>query len=218
MPRKPAPRVPLSRDRVLRTALALVDKDGLEALSMRKLAAALSVEAMSLYNHVKNKDDIVAGMLDIVASEIEIPEGALDWREALRARTVAAHEAFVRRPWAARIWMTKSSPSLVRLEQSDSVLRCLRDAGLPAEVVYSAYHMLDGFALGYALQRQDFSFSEEELKLMVADFLMDFPSERLPDFAEHVRQHMDPGFAASDSFEFGLDLILDGLERLRPVR
>jgi len=210
--------MPLSRDRVLRTALALVDEDGLEALSMRKLAAALSVEAMSLYNHVKNKEDIVAGMLDIVASEIEMPEGELGWRAALRARTVAAYEAFVRRPWAARIWMTRSSPSLARLEQSDAVLRCLRDAGLPAEIVYSAYHMLDGFALGYAMQRQYFSFSGKELEQMVEDFLKDFPTDRLPDFAEHARQHVDPGFAASDSFEFGLDLILDGLERLRPVR
>jgi len=213
MAHKTAPRTPLSRDRILRTALAIVDKNGLEALSMRKLAAELGVDAMSLYNHVKNKEDIVSGMLEVVASEIEFPEDAPDWRGALRARTIAAHQAFVRRPWAARIWM-ETMPSLDRLAQSDAVLRCLRQAGLPPSVVYSAYHALDGFALGYALQRLDFPLPRKQVKRLVADFLREFPTADYPDFTEHVRQHVDPEFVASDSFEFGLDLILDGLERL----
>ncbi len=193
----------------------MVDKGGLEGLSMRKLAAELGVEAMSLYNHVKNKDDIVAGMLDLIASEIELPEQAQDWREALRARTIAAHQAFVRRPWAAKIWMSGSSPSTHRIAQSDAILRCLREAGLPATAVYSAYHALDGYALGYALQRLDFPYSRSELKALAMDFLSELPTETYPDFTEHVLQHVDEEFAASDSFEFGLDLILDGLERLR---
>jgi AcrR family transcriptional regulator len=193
----------------------MVDKGGLEALSMRKLAAELGVEAMSLYNHVKNKDDIVSGMLELIAGEIELPDHVQDWREALRARTIAAHQAFVRRPWAARIWMSASSLSPHRLAQSDAVLRCLREAGLPPTVAYSAFHALDGFALGYAMQRLDFPYSKKELKRLASDFLADFPSETYPDFAEHVVQHMDPKFAASDSFEFGLDLILDGLDRSR---
>jgi AcrR family transcriptional regulator len=193
----------------------MVDKGGLEALSMRKLAAELGVEAMSLYNHVRNKDDIVSGMLELIAGEIELPDQVDGWREALRARTIAAHQAFVRRPWAARIWMSASLPSATRLAQSDAVLRCLRVAGLPPTVVYSAYHALDGYALGYALQRTDFPYSAKELKRMAKDFLSDFPMASYPDFAEHVSQHFDPDFRASDSFEFGLDLILDGLERLR---
>jgi len=192
----------------------MVDKGGLEALSMRKLAAKLGVEAMSLYNHVKNKEDIVAGMLEIVASEIAFPELDLDWRGALRARAIAAYQAFVRRPWAARIWMT-AAPSSDRLAQSDAVLRCLRQAGLPPTVIYSAYHALDGFALGYALQRLDLPYNTSQLKRLAKDFLQTFPMDAYPDFAEHVNQHMDPAFATSDSFEFGLDLILDGLERLR---
>ena len=196
------------------TALAMVDKGGLEALSMRKLAGELGVEAMSLYNHVKNKDDIVAGMLEIIAGEIEFDDVGDDWRSALRSRTIAAHQAFVRRPWAARIWMS-SMPSIDRFAQSDAVLRCLREAGLPKEVVYSAYHALDGFALGYALQRLDFPYGRKELKRLAAGFLKDFPTDDYPDFTEHVNQHLDPAFATSDSFEFGLDLILDGLERLR---
>src|SRR5579862_6588891 len=137
-------REPLSRARVLQAALGLVDEGGLEALSMRKLAATLGVEAMSLYNYVKNKKDIVAGILDLVAEEIELPTGDVDWRSSLRARTVAAHQAFIRRPWAARIWMS-AMPNLDRLAQSDGVLRCLREAGLAPGVVYSAYHALEGY-------------------------------------------------------------------------
>jgi AcrR family transcriptional regulator len=219
MPGRPATKAPLSRDRVLRTALALVDERGLEALSMRKLAAELGVEAMSLYNHVENKDDIVAGILDLVAAEIEFPAAERDWRAALRARTVAAHQAFVRRPWAARVWMTAAKMSDSRLEQADAVLRCLRDAGLSNSVIYRAYHALDGYALGYALQRLDFSsFAGEELERMARDFLDALPREEYPDFALHVEHHLDPAFASADSFEFGLDLILDGLDRLREDR
>jgi AcrR family transcriptional regulator len=213
MPRT-STRQPLTRERVLRTALAMVDKGGLEALSMRKLAAELGVEAMSLYNHVKNKDDIVSGMLNIVASEIELPEGDLEWRQALRARAIAAYEAFVRRPWAARIWMSASSVSMDRFAQSDAALRFLREAGLPAPAIYSAYHALDGYALGYAMQRADFPYTPRQLKKMAKDFFAEFPVDDYPDFAEHVRQHFDPEFVSKDSFEFGLDMILDGLERL----
>jgi AcrR family transcriptional regulator len=212
----PRTRVPLSRDRVLRTALTMVDEGGLEALSMRKLAAKLNVDAMSLYNHVENKDDIVAGILGLVAGEIELPEHVLDWRAALRARTVASYQMFVRRPWAARIWMSgPSSVSLDRLAQSDAVLRCLREAGLSPTTIYSAYHALDGFALGYAMQRLDFPYGRRELQRLAKDFLKDFPVDTYPDFTEHVHQHLDPAFADADSFEFGLDLILDGLDRLR---
>jgi AcrR family transcriptional regulator len=218
MPRTSSTRAPLTRERVLRAALAMVDKGGIESLSMRKLAARLGVEAMSLYNHVKNKDDIVAGMLELVAAEITFPEDAADWREGLRGRTISAYQAFVRRPWAARIWMSSSSPSMNRFAQSNAVLRYLREADLAPQVIYSAYHALDGFALGYALQRQDFPYSPKQIQRMAADFLRDFPTAQYPDFADHVRQHLDPSFAAKDSFEFGLDLILDGLEHLRPAQ
>jgi AcrR family transcriptional regulator len=205
----------MTRARVLRAALKMVDAGGLEALSMRKLATALGVEAMSLYNHVKNKEDIVAGILDLVVEEIELPAGDVDWRSSLRARTVAAYQAFVRHPWAAQIWMSASSPSIERFAQSDGVLRCLREAGLSPTTVYTAYHALDGYALGYALQRRDFPFGPTQLRRLAKDFLAGFPTENYPDFAEHVRQHLDEHFTSKDSFEFGLDLILDGLDRLR---
>jgi AcrR family transcriptional regulator len=211
----PAPRPSLSRERVLRAALALVDERGLDELSMRKLASELDVEAMSLYNHVKGKDDILAGILDLVASEIEQPGEDLGWKDALRARSIAAYEAFVRRPWAARIWMSASEVSISRFAQYDGVLRWLRESGLHPLLVYRAYHVLDGYVLGYALQHQEFSYTDRELQALAQDFLRDFPQDDYPDFAEHVRQHLDPAFTrGGGSFEFGLDLILDGLERL----
>jgi len=122
MARTTKAREPLSRDRVLRTALALVDHRGIEGLSMRKLAQELGVEAMSLYNHVESKDDIVAGMLDLVAAEIDLPADDADWKAGLRGTAISAHEAFGRRPWAARIWMSASRPSPVRFAHADEYL------------------------------------------------------------------------------------------------
>ena len=210
-----AKREALNRERVLRAAMAVADSEGLDALSMRRLGQELGVEAMSVYNHVRNKDDLVGGMLELVSQEVQLPADELDWRGALRARTVSAHQAFIRHPWAAQIWMSGPiSPTSTRIAQSDAVLRCLREGGLSPQVIYSAYHALDGYALGYALQRASFPFSRAQLNQMAKAFLEEFSPTDNPEFAEHIRQHGDPAFTSTDSFEFGLDLILDGLERL----
>ncbi len=208
----PRARKPLSRERVLHAALALVDRDGLEALSMRRLAKELGVEAMSLYNHVENKEDVVAGILDLVAAEIEPPAERLSWKEALRARAVSAHDAFLRRPWAARIWMSAGRPSDDHFADADAILRRLREAGLSASLTYRAFHVFNGYILGHALQSLEFPYDDEELKQQAAAFLHTFPAEAYPDLADHIRGHADPEDDAG-SFEFGLDLILDGLER-----
>ncbi|HSP73080.1 MAG TPA: TetR/AcrR family transcriptional regulator C-terminal domain-containing protein [Gaiellaceae bacterium] len=204
----------LSRERVLRAALRLVDTRGLEALSMRKLAQDLGVEAMSLYNHVENKEDIVAGILDLVGEDVEPPAEGIDWKTALRQRAIAAHEAFARRPWAARIWMSSSRPSPERFAHGDAVLRCLREAGFSPGLTYRAFHLLEGYTLGYTLQQSDFPYSGKEVEQIAERFLRDFPADDYPYLAEHIEQHLEPHGEAG-SFEFGLDLILDGLERLR---
>jgi AcrR family transcriptional regulator len=215
MARTTKAREPLSRDRVLRTALALVDHRGIEGLSMRKLAQELGVEAMSLYNHVESKDDIVAGMLDLVAAEIDLPADDADWKAGLRGTAISAHEAFGRRPWAARIWMSASRPSPVRFAHADTVLRRLREAGFSPDVIYRAYHVLEGYALGYTLQQLELPYDASELEQMAKRFLADFPADDYPDLAAHIRQHQEPHDAETGSFELGLDLILDGLDRLR---
>ena len=207
-------RRPLTRERVLRAALAFVDERGLEELSMRKLAQELGVEAMSLYNHVENKDDIVNGVVGLVVDEIAPPAGS-DWKAALRQSAISAHDALSRHRWAAQVWMTAGS-GRDRMGHAEAALRCLRDAGFSKDLTYHAFHVWQGYALGFTLQELNFPHDREELKEMAARFLLDFPTDEYPHLAEHIEQHVEPPHAEhSGAFEFGLDLILDSLERLR---
>jgi AcrR family transcriptional regulator len=208
-------RVPLSRERVLRVALAFVDERGLEALSMRKLAQELGVEAMSLYNHVANKDDLVNGIVDLVANEAESPAAGRDWKTELRRSAISAHEAFRRHPWAARIWMSAGGMNDDRMRHADAILRALREAGFSEELTYHGFHVLNGYALGFTLQELNFPYDREQLERIATRFLSSFPADEYPYLAEHVRQHLEPHDENRGAFEFGLDLILDSLERLR---
>ena len=122
-------RTPLSKERVLRAAVALADADGIEALSMRRLARELGVEAMSLYNHVKNKDEILSGIIDLVTAEIELPEVAGDWKAAMRRSAISAKEVFVRHEWASPLMLSQQSGGPAGLHLSEWKLRTLREAG-----------------------------------------------------------------------------------------
>jgi AcrR family transcriptional regulator len=207
-------RRPLTRERVLRAALAFADDRGLEELSMRKLAQDLGVEAMSLYNHVENKDDIVDGIVDLIVGEVELPAGS-DWKAALRQSAISAHEALTRHRWAAKVWMT-SGTRRDRMGHAEAALRCLREAGFSSDLTYHAFHVWQGYAIGFTLQELNFPHDREQLKEMAAKFLLDFPRDEYPHLAEHIEQHVEPPHAEhSGAFEFGLDLILDSLERLR---
>jgi AcrR family transcriptional regulator len=210
-----AARKPLTRERVLRTALRLADKGGIESLSMRKLAQELGVEAMSLYNHVKNKDDIIGGLVDLVAQEMEPAPDDVDWKTALRRTSISAHDAHNRHPWAAAIWMRSGGASPVRFAYADAMLRALRRADLSDDLIYHGYHSLTVHVMGFTLQERNFQFDEAELRELAGKFLETFPSDEYPELAEHIRQHMEPSEGSHGTFEFGLDLILDGLERLR---
>jgi AcrR family transcriptional regulator len=220
MPRKTRTRTnarrPLTRERVLRAALAFADERGLEELSMRKLAQELGGEAMSLYNHVEGKDDIVSGMIGLIVGEIEAPSPDADWKTALRQSAISAHEALTRHRWAASVWMTSGGSGRDRMRHAEAALRCFREAGFPPDLTYHAYHVWQGYALGFTLQELNFPHDRESLKAMAARFLRDFPTDEYPNLAEHIEQHIDPPHAEHQgAFEFGLDLILDSLERLR---
>jgi AcrR family transcriptional regulator len=209
-------RRPLTRERVLRAALAFADERGLEELSMRKLAQELGVEAMSLYNHVENKDDIVNGMIGLIVAEIEAPSPGGDWKAELRKSAISAHEALSRHRWAASVWMSAGGAGGDRMRHANAALRSFREAGFPRDLTYHAYHVWQGYALGFTLQELNFPHDRESLKAMAARFLRDFPTDEYPDLAEHIEQHIDPPHAEHQgAFEFGLDLILDSLERLR---
>jgi AcrR family transcriptional regulator len=207
-------RDPLSRAKVLDTAVALADDSGIGSVTMRKLGEALGVEAMSLYNHVANKDDILDGIVDVVASEIELPLDGADWKSALRRTAISFHEALLRHPWAGSIWMRRGV-SAARLRHGDAVLRSLREGGFSKDLTYHAFHILEAHVLGFTLQQLSFPFDKEELAELAARFLRDFPADEYPDLAEHIKQHMEPRHDDAGAFEIGLDLILDGLERVR---
>jgi AcrR family transcriptional regulator len=210
-------RAPLNRDRVLRTAVALADEEGLESLSMRRLAKELGVEAMSLYNHVENKEDLLAGILDSVLREVELPNDTTDWKAAIRRYAVSKHDVFRRHPWAPNLQLPPSAASVLEIqgEQMEWRLRCLREGGFSADLTYHALHVLDAHVMGFTVWEQSHSFAPGELADLAAQFLARIPRDRYPYVYEHVEQHMT-GFAKGVSaFELVLDLLLDGLERMR---
>ena len=211
------PRVPLSRERVLQAAIRLADENGFESLSMRKLGEELGVQAMSLYNHVANKDDLRDGIVDIVMEEIEVPPGDLDWKPALRQSAISAYEALIRHPWACSLML--ASPRLIpaRMEWMEGVLKTLREGGFSPELTHHAYHALDSHITGFTLWVVSFPFdTREELVDLAEGFLRQIRPDRYPYVIEHAHQHLEePDPDEPSEFEFGLDLILDGLERMQ---
>jgi AcrR family transcriptional regulator len=211
------PRVPLSRDRVVRAAIKLADEAGLDSLSMRKLGQELGVEAMSLYNHVANKDDVLDGIADIVVSEIEVPSAGADWRSAMRRRAISAREVFARHPWATGLLESRTNPSPARLGYPEAVIGCLREAGFSPAMALHAFNALDSYIYGFAIQEKSFDFpSSEEIADVAGATLGQLPAAEYPYLRELIVEYvLKTGFDYGDEFEFGLDLILDALERLR---
>jgi AcrR family transcriptional regulator len=210
-----APRVPLSRDRVLHAAVALADESGSESLSMRKLGEAVGVEAMSLYHHVANKDDLLDGMIDVVFSEIDLPSVEGDWKTVMRQRAISARRVLSRHGWAIRFMESRTSPGPATLRHHDAVIGCLRNAGFSIELAAHAFSVLDSYIYGFALQERSLPFdTPEETAELAQDILAQFPADEYPHLAELTTQHvLQPGYDYGSEFEFGLDLILDGLER-----
>jgi AcrR family transcriptional regulator len=202
---------------VLRAAIELADEGGIEALSMRKLGQRLGVEAMSLYNHVANKDDLEDGIVELVLGEIELPPDGADWKEAIRRTAISSYETLIRHRWACSVMMRGSTVSPARLQWMEAVLRTLREAGFSADLTHHAYHALDSHITGFALWQVSMPFdTREELVDLAEDVLREIPTDEYPYFIEHAEQHLAPSSPdGTTEFEFGLDLILDGLERLR---
>ncbi len=197
---------------MLRAALDFADENGIETLSMRKLGQELGVEAMSLYNHVANKDDILDGIADAVWGEIDATSDETDWKTAIRRSAVSAHEAFLRH--RRTFSLVASRGGLARLRYIDSVLANLQGAGFSDETTYHALHVLDGYIFGFTLQMLNFEFDAEELGNMTESFFREISADAYPYLSEHVKQHVSR-HGDTSGFEFGLDLILDGLGRIR---
>ncbi len=210
------PRLPLTRDRILQAALALADEGGVESLTMRKLGQKLGFEAMSLYNHVANKDDVLDGILDLVLGESEPPSPAGDWDAAIRASAVSVHDALRHHPWACTLLMAPGRVRPARLRYMDLLLGRLREAGFSPETTYHAYHVLDGHIFGFSLWETSHTYTAEEVSNFVAKFAQTITVEAYPYLHEHAQQHFSEGpHREVSAFEFGLDLIVDGLKKIR---
>ena len=203
----------------MRAAMVLADKRGLEALTMRNLGQELGVEAMSLYNHVANKDDIIDGIVDLVFSEIALPSARSNWKAAMRGRAISAHEALLRHSWAPSLMQSRTRPGPATLRHHDSVLGSLRNAGFTLVMAAHAVSVIDGYVYGFALQQINLPLqSREQVAEVGQNILLQLAGE-YPHLAEMITDHaMKPGYDYAEEFEFGLDLILDGLERLRNSR
>ncbi len=211
------PRTPLSRERVLRTAVAFADESGISSLSMRKLGEALGVEAMSLYNYVASKGDLLDGMIDYVFSEIGLPSAEADWKRAMRQRAVSARQVLIRHRWAIGLMESRSSPGPATLRHHDAVIGSLRQAGFPVALAAHAFSVLDSYIYGFALQEASLPFDTGQETADLAQVIMArFTPDEYPHLAELTLEHvLQPDYDHGDEFEFGLDLILDGLERAR---
>ncbi len=208
-------RKPLSRERILAAALELVDEQGIDALSMRKLGQSLGFEAMSLYNHVANKDDLLDGILDLVLAEMEPPDPA-GGLPAIRASALSAHEALRRHACAANMLMSPGRIRPARIQYMEALLATLRGAGLSAETTYHAYHVLDAHIIGFSLWASTHGKMPEHIEDARAWFEEMIPVATLPYLHEHGLQHLDDGpHHDVSAFEFALDLLLGGFERLQ---
>ena len=211
------PRSRLSRERVLRTAIAHADAGGLDALSMRKLAEELYVAPMALYRHVANKDDLIDGMVDVVFSEVGLPSTAPDWRTAMRQRAISLRDVLARHRWAIGLMESRRYPGPANLRHHDAVIGSLRAGGFDMALVAHAYSVLDGYIYGFALTKMNLPFESGDDVAQIAETMLEpFPVNEYPNLVAFLTEHvMKPGYDYGDEFEYGLELILDGLESAR---
>ena len=225
------PRARLSKERVLEAAVALAQRDGIEALTMRKLADELGAGAMSLYHHVGNKEELLDAMVDIVFGEIELPTTEVDWKTAMRRRAISTRAVLNRHRWAVGLMESRRNPGPASIRLHNAVLGCLREGGFSIETTIQAYSVQDAYIYGFALQEKSVPFDDAEGSTEVAQHQvrqfeeaaqaqqMAALAEEYPYLAEVVAGHVaEVGYDFTTAFEYGLDLILDALERRRDAQ
>lgn len=203
----------LSRERIIRAGVAFADENGIGSLSMRKLGEALGVEAMSLYNHVASKAELLDGMIDSVFSEIDLPSDGSGWRAAMHVRALSARQALTRHRWAIGLMESRTSPGPATLRHHDRVIGILRNAGFSVELAAHAYSALDSYIYGFALQEATLPLEGQTAEVAQVIMSRMAPGE-YPHLTELAVEHvLQPGYDYGDEYEFGLGLILDGLDR-----
>lgn len=207
----------LSRDRVLAAAVEIADAGGITALTIRSLADSLGVKPMSVYHHVANKEQILDGIVDLVFAEMELPTIGGEWRAEIHCRAASARRVLRTHPWALPLLESRTSPGPATLRHHDAVLGTLRAGGFPVELTAHAYALLDAFVYGFALQEASLPFEGPDSVAEVAGPMMEaFASGQYPHLVELATEvALQPGYDFGREFEFGLAVVLDGLERLR---
>lgn len=214
MPGKTKTAPSLNRDRIVRAAVTVADRGGFDRLSMRALAQSLGTAPMSLYRHVVNKEDLLDGMVDIVFSEMYVPVVGGDWKTELRKRGVSAREALRRHPWAVGIMETRMHPGPASADHHNATMGCLREAGFRFRETVHAYNLLDAYTYGFALQEKTIPFQTPEESAEMAKTTVGERGPEYPYLAEVIVEFAKKGYDYTEEFEFGLDFILNGLERL----
>ena len=204
----------LTATRVLAGAIDLADRTGIEQFTIRKLAAELDVKPMTIYHHVAGKDAIIDGMVDIVFSEIDLPPAGAHWKAAIRQRCISMRDVLTMHQWAAPLMESRTSPGPATLKHHDSVLGCFRRGGLSVEMTAHAYAIVDSYVYGFALQEANLPFNGgEDIAQLAGAILEGLPMDEFPHLFELTAEHvLQPGYAFGNSFEFGLDLLLAGLQ------
>jgi len=213
----PPERAPLSRDRVLRSAIAVADAGGIGSLTIRSLAQELGVRPMSVYHHVANKDEILDGIVDIVFSEIELPSYDGEWRSEIHRRASSARRVLRGHPWAIGLLESRTSPGPATLRHHDANIGVLRGAGFSVEMTAHAYALIDSYVYGFALQEAALPFERDTVAEVAAPMMKLFATGDYPHLIELTTEFvLQPGYDFGNEFDFGLDLILDGLGRSLP--
>ncbi len=204
----------LNRSRIIQAAVDLADVIGVDALTIRKLAAALDVKPMSIYHYVANKEAIIDGMVDMVFSEIDLPKADIDWKSAIRQRSASARAALTRHPWAVPLMESRRTPGVATLRQHDAVIGCLRKGGLSIEMTAHAYAVIDAFIYGFAIQEASLpATSGKEMEDLAESVFETMPVDEYPHLMELTTKHvLQSGYDFGNEFNFGLNLILDGLD------
>jgi AcrR family transcriptional regulator len=212
-------REPLTRERILRVAVAVADEDGIESLSMRRIAQELGVVPMALYRHVANKDEVFGGLVDVVVGEIDPPLADVDWKTAVRERVLSARRALLRHPWASRVIESRTTPTPTVIEYMDSMIGMFRAGGFSIELTHHAMHAMGSRLLGFSQELFDDSseagegFDADMIRVMADRY--PFINEIIVSITHDETSIVGPGCDDQFEFEFALDLMLDGLERVR---
>ncbi|GAB3793562.1 TetR/AcrR family transcriptional regulator [Nocardioides ungokensis] len=208
-----ASRAPVSKDRALEHAVAVADAEGIEAVTMRRLARELGVEAASLYHHVSGKDEILDGLVDIVSAEIELPSPSDEWRPAIRQRAHSTRAVLRRHPWAVALMASRTTPGPATLRLLEAGIRCFRAGGFPVQPAAHAISAVDSYVHGFVLQEVNLPFRDEaELAAMTGAIMDQFPAEDFPFLFELTVEHvLQPGYSYGNEFDVGLEVVLDGV-------